>query len=427
MAKASFPEKLEFLFEPHRYKVAHGGRGGAKSWGFARALLIEGARRPLRVLCARETQKSIADSVHRLLSDQVVQLGLQGIYSVQAATITAVNGTEFIFAGLRHNVNNIKSVEACDIVWVEEAQNVSKDSWEVLIPTIRKAGSEIWVTFNPDLETDDTYKRFVLSPPPGAFVRQINYQDNPWFPEVLRVEMEHLRATNQRAYEHVYEGACKSAVEGAIYAEEIAQAEQEGRITSVSCDRTQPVQTFWDLGFGDTTAIWFAQPVAGWYNVIDYLENRGKTLEWYLIQMQSRGYMYGTDWIPWDGLRPQRLGSGRAIEELMRGAGRNVRMVTMLPVHEGINAARTIFPQCRFDAGKCADGLQGLRHYQWGSVASSGAERRQPLHDWASHPADAFRYLATALKEPEQEWSPTPNPNPRPRGGGGDASWMRHI
>lgn len=401
---AEFPEKLEFLFEPHRYKIGWGGRGSAKSWSFARALLIQGAAAPKRILCARETQKSLKDSVHTLLRDQVEALGLRSRYNVQQGTILGSNGTEIIFAGLKHNVNNIKSVEACDIVWVEEAQSVSKNSWEVLIPTIRKPGSEIWASLNPLLETDDTYKRFILNPPPNAAVVKVNWQDNPWFPEVLRIEMEHLKATDEKAYQHVWEGACKSAVDGAIYAEEILAAEREKRITTVSVDRTKPVQTFWDLGFGDATAIWFAQATNdGHYHLVDYLENRGKKIEWYLIQLQQKGYLYGTDWIPWDGLKPQNLGSGRAIEELMRGAGRNVRLVTMLPVHQGINAARTIFPQCRFDATRCADGIQGLRHYQWGPLSTTGVEKREPLHDWASHPADAFRYFATAIKQPGRD------------------------
>jgi phage terminase large subunit len=152
-SNAQFPAKLQFLFHPQRYKVLYGGRGGAKSWGIARALLIQGTQRPLRILCARETQRSIGDSVHKLLSDQIEALGLGAFYAVQKSTILGANGTEFIFAGIRQNVSNIKSYEACDICWVEEAQTVSKSSWDVLIPTIRKTDSEIWVSFNPDLET----------------------------------------------------------------------------------------------------------------------------------------------------------------------------------------------------------------------------------------------------------------------------------
>ena len=126
--QAEFPEKLGFLFEPYRYKIAYGGRGGAKSWAFARALLLLGIQKPLRILCARETQRSITDSVHKLLSDQVAALGIESHYTIQNAAILGRNGTEIIFAGIRQNVHNIKSYESVDICWVEEAQTVSKHS-----------------------------------------------------------------------------------------------------------------------------------------------------------------------------------------------------------------------------------------------------------------------------------------------------------
>ena len=191
MLKAQFPEKLAFLFQPARYKVVHGGRGSSKSWGFARALLIQAAQRPLRVLCTREIQNSIADSVHKLLADQIAGMGLESIFTVQQTAIYGPNGSEFIFAGLRtQDINKIKSFEGVDVVWVEEGQAVSKKSWDVLTPTIRKPGSEIWVSFNPDLESDETYQRFVAQPPAGAVVVQMNWRDNPWFPPELEAERQ---------------------------------------------------------------------------------------------------------------------------------------------------------------------------------------------------------------------------------------------
>jgi phage terminase large subunit len=398
---AEFPAKLEFLFEPHRYKVAWGGRGGAKSWAFARALLIQGAQRPLRILCARETQKSIADSVHKLLEDQIRNLGLERFYNVGKASIKGITGTEIVFAGLKHNVNNIKSVEACDIVWVEEAQTVSRQSWEVLIPTIRKQGSEIWVSFNPDLETDDTYQRFVKHAPPNAAVVKINYSDNPWFPDVLREEMEHLRATDPAAFHHIWEGNCKSIAEGAIYAEELRAADTEQRITRVPYDETRPVLTFWDLGFGDATSIWLAQAVGREYHLIDFIEGQRKPIAHYLRELQARPYLYGTFYLPHDA-RAKELGSGKSIEELIRASGREVQIVTKLSINDGINAARTVFRQCWFDEDKCADGIQSLRHYRWGETAA-GLATREPVHDWASHAADAFRYFAVAIQTPERQ------------------------
>jgi phage terminase large subunit len=363
-----------------------------------------GTQRQLRVLCARETQRSIADSVHALLGDQIKDLKLGSFYQVTEAHIRGANGTEFIFAGLKHNVANIKSLEGCDIVWVEEAQSTSKNSWDTLIPTVRKPGSEIWMSWNDIFETDDTYQRFVARTPPGAVIKKLTWRDNPWFPEVLRIEKDHLLATDQEAYRHVWEGECKSAVEGAVYGKEVQAAQESGRLTSVPCDRTRPVDTVWDLGYGDSTAIWFVQPVSGWYHLIDYIEDDGKTIEWYLIQLQQRGYVYGRDWLPHDGIDTIIHGKlagdrSRSIEGIMRAAGRNVRIIPKMLVTEGINAARTIFPQCRFDAEKCYEGLRALRMYQWGKPSASGVEMREPLHDAASHGADAFRGVAIAVRE----------------------------
>lgn len=211
------PRKLQLLFWERapdgrkvRYRVAWGGRGGAKSWGFAKTLLVKAASQTLRILCARELQVSITDSVHKLLSDQIAaEPELAAVYDVQKTSIRCVTtGSEFLFAGIRNNVTKIKSMEGIDICWVEEAEKVSKRSWEVLIPTIRKPGSEIWVSFNPDEETDPTSQMFLVkAPPPGTIVQYIGWQDNPWFPEELRTEKDYLYSVDPEAAEHVWGGA----------------------------------------------------------------------------------------------------------------------------------------------------------------------------------------------------------------------------
>jgi phage terminase large subunit len=208
MAEIKFPEKLEFLFQPRRYKVAYGGRGGAKSWGFARALLLLGTWKPLRIMCAREYQNSIQESVHQLLRDQIEALELSAAYTVLEKEIRGENGTVFVFAGLKTDPNKIKSAEGFDVCWVEEAEKVSRESWERLIPTIRKEGSEIWVSFNPHLQTDDTFRRFVLNPPADATVVKIGWRDNPWFPEVLDRERRDMEQREPEAYAHIWEGEC---------------------------------------------------------------------------------------------------------------------------------------------------------------------------------------------------------------------------
>src|SRR5215831_9588979 len=187
---AKFPAPLECLFVPKRHKVLYGGRAAGRSWGCARALLMIGATRPIRVLCAREFQNSISDSVHKLLADQISNLGLDNIYDVQMSKIVsrpgAVTGgqTQFSFEGIKNNITRIKSYEGIDYCWVEEANKVSRNSWEVLLPTIRKESSEIWITFNPELETDYTYQRFVLNPSDDSIVCKMTWRDNPWVPDV---------------------------------------------------------------------------------------------------------------------------------------------------------------------------------------------------------------------------------------------------
>ena len=192
--KLEIPNKLKPLItEQRRFKVIHGGRGGAKSWTVARILVLLAASKSIRVLCARETQKSINDSVHKLIKDQIELLGLQGNFNVTENRITSTTGSEFSFAGIRQqSITNIKSFEGVDICWVEEGQVVSKKSWDVLTPTIRKENSEIWITFNPELDTDETWMRFVENAPSNALVIQCNWSDNPWFSETLNLSLIHI-------------------------------------------------------------------------------------------------------------------------------------------------------------------------------------------------------------------------------------------
>jgi phage terminase large subunit len=219
MQQVRLPKRLEPLAKPARYKILYGGRGSGKSWSVARLLLVMGAEKKLRILCTREIQRTISESVHQLLRDQLAAMGLSGFYTVTETSITGKNGTQFLFAGLRQqDVAKIKSFEGVDIVWVEEAQVVTKKSWDILVPTIRKPGSEIWVTFNPELDTDETYVRFVAKPQPDSLVLKLTYADNEWFPDVLERERSALEGRDPEAYANVWEGQCRSSVDGAIYA-----------------------------------------------------------------------------------------------------------------------------------------------------------------------------------------------------------------
>jgi phage terminase large subunit len=249
LARITVPPAFEFLNEPARYLVAHGGRGSAKSWSICRRLLREALWKPVRVLCAREIQLSIEESVHHLIQSQIVELGLGDYFEVLEKRITSRAGAEFVFAGLRSNVTKLLSMEGVDRVWVEEAAAISHNSWEKLIPTIRRPGSQILVSFNPDLEDDPTYKRFIKSPPPDAIVRKVSWRDNPFFPEELRREKAYLATVDPDAYEHVWEGACRSHSDAQVFRDKFAvlafesEAEWDGPYYGA------------DFGFNDPTVL----------------------------------------------------------------------------------------------------------------------------------------------------------------------------
>lgn len=343
--EVKFPPKLQMLFEQARYKVAYGGRGSGKSWGFARALLVLAAGSKLRILCTREIQKSIKDSVHRLLSDQIQEMGLGSFYQVLETEIRGINGSNFAFSGLAAlTVESIKSFEGVDIAWCEEAQNISKKSWDTLIPTIRKDGSEIWVSFNPELDSDETYQRFVVNPAPNSCVESVNYSDNPWFPEVLEQERLHCQLTNSEDYAQIWEGKCRSAVAGAIYANEVGDSIRNGRICNVPYDPRLKAHTIWDLGWNDSMTIIIAQRLRSEIRVIDYIEDSHKTLDWYCAELNKKNLNWGNDWLPHDGANKD-FKTGKSAVELLKAFGRKPKLVPQIGIEPGIKTGRMVFGQ----------------------------------------------------------------------------------
>lgn len=199
-------EAFAELYSPHRYKVFYGGRGSGKSHAVAQALTFLSSNTNLRILCCREIQNSIKDSSYQVLKDMTDRLGIGHEFKFTESEILHMRtGSRFIFSGLLRNENSIRSKEGIDICWIEEASSVSQRSWDVLTPTIRKPGSELWLTFNP-LTVDDPTNVFIENPPPNAYVRKVNYWDNPFFPEVLREQMEWDKQNDFEKYLHVWEG-----------------------------------------------------------------------------------------------------------------------------------------------------------------------------------------------------------------------------
>lgn len=408
-ARALFPEKLKFLFSPKRYKVARGGRGSAKSWSFARALLILGSQRKLRIGCFREVQKSIKDSVHQLLSDQIDNLGLGSDYEIIATEIrNKRNGTVFLFSGLSdQTVESIKSFEGLDVAWVEEGQAVSKRSWSILIPTIRKENSEIWVSYNPDLETDETHQRFAIDPPPDCISVLVNYSDNPWFPAVLEQERLECKRKYPKDYPNIWEGKCRPAAEGAIYYDEMESVQENGQIINLPYDPKLKVHVVVDLGWNDAMSIILVQRQLSEIRIIEYIEDSHRKLTDYSQELKEKRYNWGKMYIPHDGYNEsvEAPSSYRILKDLGWDVPDREELVE-LSVENGIKATREIFPRCYFDKNKTARLVECLKRYRR-VVPRNTNEPRGPMHDEYSHGADAFRYLALhvdKMKNEENNW-----------------------
>jgi len=406
MPDVHFPPNLERLFEPAPYKVLRGGRGGGKSWAVARALLLLGLQRKIRVLCTRETQKSIRESVHRLLVDQIARLGLAGYYGIQQVQITGLNGTEFIFAGLSdQTAASIKSFEGVDICWVEEAQVVTDNSWTILLPTLfRKEGGscEVWITFNPELDSDPTWRRFVKDPPPGTMHFTCNWDDNPWFPK----ELDELRCHDERTlpayeYEWIWSGKCKPAIAGAIYADEIAQMEQEKRICALPYDAYHLVYPVVDIGWNDTHSIGFWQRHFSSLRCIDYLEDDHRTWDWYSKAMRERQYSFGCIFLPHDGGHGN-VQTGKTDQTILEQLGWRVTVLERKETEQGIRDTRMAMRQMAFDGEKCSTLIEHLRRYRRVIPPGTG-EPAKPLHDEHSHGSDMVRYAAQAAQQMDDE------------------------
>lgn len=406
----NFPAKLRPLFESHRYKVLKGGRGGGKSWSIARALLALGAKRPLRILCTREIQKSIRDSVHKLLGDQIALLALGAFYSILDNEIRGKNGTLFIFAGLQdHTIESIKSFEGIDIVWAEEAQKISKRSWDILIPTIRKDGSEIWLSFNPELDTDETYVRFVLSSPPDTVLIEMNYSDNPWHNAVLEAERVHCQRTSPDEYENIWLGKPRTVVAGAIYAKEVQAMIAEGRYGPCPYDPRLKVHTVWDMGWNDAMAIALVQRSLSECRIIAYYEGSYRTTDKWATEVLNPLHLnWGWDWLPHDAYSGDRR-SGTNDAAILQACGRRVRMtkeqsIPNLDPEIGIRVARQLLAKTYLNKGGVGTDrlLECLKRYRR-VIPKSTNEPASPLHDEYSHGADVIRYVALAINQMTNE------------------------
>ena len=406
-AQIDIPDAFIELFQPSkkwRHILYHGGRSSGKSTTVAIYLVTLATNRPVRILCCREVQRSMKESVHRLLSDCIQKYKLPG-WTITEETLRNRNGSEFIFKGLHGNDQDVKSTEGVDICWVEEAQSVSMNSIDVLIPTIRKDGSFLIWTMNRLTEEDPVWNRIAKNPDERTYVRQVNSDEIELLlsPEVIH-EREKMRKDNPELFEHVWLGQPLTVNTGSVYGKQLAQAREDGRIGSVPYDDALGCYTAWDLGIGDATAIWFFQVTTGGeIHFIDHYESSGEDLGHYISVIQNKPYQYNKHFLPHDA-NARELQTNMTRADFFRNRGiNNVEVLRPTKFTLGTDdislVARPKFSKCWFDEKKCQRGLECLRAYHYEYDDKNKLLKDKPCHDWSSHSSSAFVYAMMAETE----------------------------
>jgi phage terminase large subunit len=387
-----------------RYKAAYGGRGSGKSQFFADSIVDYAVSFPgLRALCCREVQKSLKESAKRLIELKIDAHGVGHMFDVQEAQIKTPGGGLIVFAGLQdHTSESIKSYEGFDVAWVEEAQTVSDRSLNLLRPTIRTPGSELWFSWNPRFDTDAVDKMFRGDElPTGAVVVKANWDANPWFPDELEQERKDCLRMQPDQYEHIWEGGYVTVSDGAYFARHLAEAREQGRITDVAKDPLLHTKAYWDIGVRDACTIWIVQHKGMNIRCLDYYEAVGQDLATHLNWLRENGYASAECILPHDGAKQDAVTATR-FEDHIRSAGFAVRTVPNQgkgAALKRVETARRVFGQIWFDAKRCDAGLKALGWYH---------EKRDdhrnyglgPEHDWSSHGADSFGLMCCDWEEP---------------------------
>jgi len=395
------------LLDQARYKAAYGGRGSAKSHFFGEMLVEECVMVPgTRAVCLREVQRTLKESCKFLLESKIQSFGLGKLFKVWHDRIETPGDGTIIFNGMQdHTAESIKSLEGFRIAYIEEGQNFSERSLELLRPTIRLPESQIWAGWNPTRKIDAIDKFFRINPPSNAIVVRTNWRDNPWWNDVLEKERLHDLEHYAERYDHIWEGEYAKAFSGAYFAKLLAKAEQEGRITALAVDPLLPLRAYWDIGGAgakaDALCIWVCQFVGDRILVLDYCEGVGQVLAFYVNWLRKHDYERAECVLPHDGINTNNI-TGKTYKAHLQDAGFSV---TVVP-NQGpgaaamrIEAIRRLGSRLWFNAKTTEAGRDALGFYH---------ERRDsqrniglgPDHDWSSHAADAFGMMAVTYVEP---------------------------
>lgn len=420
-ASIQIPDKLVPVFEGEAdVRGAHGGRGSAKSRTFAkmtavRAYMWDMEGREGIILCGRQFMNSLADSSMEEVKAAIrSEPWLAAHFEIGETYIRTISGRiKYVFSGLDRNIDSIKSTSRILLAWIEEAENVIEAAWVKLIPTLREEDSELWVTWNPELETSATNKRFRNSTDPRTKIVEMNYRDNPWFPKILERQRLKDKAERPHLYDHIWEGEYLSAMEGAYFAKHLATAKEQGRIGFVAEDPHLIIRLFADIGGtgakADNFVFWAAQFVGLEIRVVNHYEKQGQPIAAHLNWMRSQGYTPERCkiWLPHDGDTNDRV-FDVSYRSAFEKAGYSVEVVP----NQGKGAAgarieevRKLFSRIRFDADKTEAGRGALGWYH-----EKRDEKRNiglgPNHDWASHSADAFGLMCVVYEEPREKRKP---------------------
>lgn len=411
---AGVPPKLVPVFTGEsRYRGAYGGRGSSKTRTFAKQAARKGDMfatqgRTGVILCAREFQNSLDDSsfaevVAAIQSDAYLRTRWE-IGSTYIRHVT--RKVEFLFRGLRHNKESLKGIARILLAWADEAEQIQEESWAILIPTVREDGSEIWITWNRSSKSSATNKRFIVNATEDMQIVEMNFRDNPYFPDVL--EQERLRdlAARPDDYDHIWEGAYKTSFVGSYYSRLLKQAEQAGRITDLAVDPLMAVRAFWDIGGtgakADATAIWIAQFVGEKIKVLDYYEAQGQDMATHVNWLRANDYGHAECYLPHDGAHGEKV-FDTSYEKALREAGFSVRVVPNQgkgAAMKRVEAGRRWLPRTWFDKERTQGGREALAAYHEKRDEERGIGLG-PNHDWSSHGSDAAGLMWSCYEEPK--------------------------
>jgi phage terminase large subunit len=385
MQRVDLPEYAGDLWQSFRHLAWHGGRGPGKTRTVATGLILQSMERHERVLCGRETQRSIRDSSKRVLDDEIDRLGLRRVFTSTETEIRGPNDGLFLFSGVRGNATGLKSIEGVTTFWGDEAQAFSQGSIDTIVPTIRAPGSRLIWTWNPDLPTDpiDVMFRGDKGPPPASIVREVNYDDNPWFPDVLRVAMEHDRARDIDKFNHIWRGQYRQNSEARVF-----------KNWSVDADLVAPIGAEFRLGADFGFSIDPSCAVRCWIDgkriCVDY-EAWGLGVE---IVNLGNLFMSIPDaekwWMTADSSRPETISHLRnngfpRIRPALKGAR---------SVEEGVEWLKSynlvIHPRCQHL-------IDELIHYSF-KLDSLTGEVTPVLEDKNNHMIDALRYACEGAR-----------------------------